>query len=183
LPLRCGSIAGRTRNSKDFCKGPGIPVSHKTSKFRIAVAGEQLDTVCCHGAECRCGGTVSSGSQCLCPKRFNFFAATEHGPCGERWHRAPTQTQLVFPHLCAHRDYTLLLLIQMHLIERKILASNRQALEASKTCSEKAARQQWLHVDIPIITEVDFSSAQAAARWTRCFLCVGFLHDSRFLKM
>jgi hypothetical protein len=48
----------------------------------------------------------------------------------------------------------------MHLIERKILASNKQALEASKTCSEKAARQQWLHVDIPIITEVDFSSAQ-----------------------
>jgi hypothetical protein len=83
----------------------------------------------------------------------------------------------MFPHPFA----TLLLLIHVRLIERENHASSRKALEASGTCSEKAARQQWLHVDIPIITEVDFSSAQTAARWARCSLCVGFLHGSRLL--
>jgi hypothetical protein len=63
-------------------------------------------------------------------------SGTDHAEKGGT--EPPTQTQLVFPHLFANRDYTLLLLIQMRLIERKILANNRQAQEASGTCSEKA---------------------------------------------
>jgi hypothetical protein len=106
-------------------------------------------------------------------------SGTDHAEKGGT--EPPTQTQLVFPHLFANRDYTLLLLIQMRLIERKFL----QIIDKRKKPAEHAPRRQWLHVDIPIITEVDFSSTQL--RPPRgghdAFLCVGFLHDSRFLKM
>jgi hypothetical protein len=66
-----------------------IPVSHKTSELRIAVAGEQFDTVGCHGGARICGGIVTFlRVSRMWPKRCNFFAMDGHGPpCGERWRR------------------------------------------------------------------------------------------------
>jgi hypothetical protein len=71
--LGCRHIAGRATESKDFCKEPGVPVSNETSKFRVAVPGEQLDTVGCHSGERKCGGMVSSGSQIACGRKGSTF--------------------------------------------------------------------------------------------------------------
>jgi hypothetical protein len=166
VSLRCGSIARRTSDTKILRKGPGIPVSHETSKLRVAVAGEQLDTVCCHGAECKCGGMVSSGSQYLPP---NFFATSGHGPCGERWHRAPTQQRSQAGVLYSFAQQGLHFTFSVaHAQDRK---KSMQVIDKrsmpSGTFSEMDSRQQWLHVDIPIITEVEISSAQAAGVCTK----------------
>jgi hypothetical protein len=66
-----------------------IPVSHQTSELRIAVSGEQLDTVGSHDGE---GSRVKVSSLSWSPsyvaeKVRLFRAINVHGPCGERWHR------------------------------------------------------------------------------------------------
>lgn len=65
---------------KGFQKRQDIPVGHFAGKLRVAVAGEQLDTVGCHGGARKCGGIVTSLGVGRRPKRCNFFAIHGHGP-------------------------------------------------------------------------------------------------------
>jgi hypothetical protein len=63
-----------------------IPVGHKASKLRIAVAGEQLDTVSCHSGERKCGGVVTFWESVACGGRkgatFSRWQGTDR--CAEK---------------------------------------------------------------------------------------------------
>lgn len=74
LSLTCRGFAGQIAESKDFCGKQDIPVGHKASKLRIAVAGEQLDTVGCHGGERKCGGIVTFWESVACGRKGATFS-------------------------------------------------------------------------------------------------------------